>query len=80
MVSDDRQSDIGAGEPFDGRELEAVAGVPEEMAQAAQHVMDQRPGEAEQDELAEPVAEEALHHGEIVGRDRRREQPPDRAG
>jgi hypothetical protein len=56
--------------------FEEMPEVPCEMAQAAQHVVDQRPRVAEQHQDAEPRAEEAVDEGEIVRPARRGDQPP----
>ena len=44
---------VGAREPFALARAEAAAGVPDQMADAAEHVVDQRPGVAEQDQPAD---------------------------
>src|SRR4051794_22391325 len=51
-----RAVDGGVGEPFALRRSKAVAGVPDQMPDAAEHVMKQRPGVAEQHELADEAA------------------------
>ena len=54
--------------------LEAIAEIPHEVAEAAEHVVHQRPGVAEQDELAD-MSRDPI--GPVIGlAGRRRDQPP----
>src|ERR1700722_3037876 len=60
----------------DRLELEAQTDVPGEMADAVQQMIEQRGAPAEETELAEPGAPEALRQGEgAVAPGRRREKP-----
>ena len=52
------------------------AGVPDEMPDAAEHVMQKRPGVAEQNKLPEPRRKKSVHEFELARRPRHREQPP----
>ena len=52
----DGEAERGQGEQLALDRSEAAPGVPDEMADAAQHVVEQRPGVAEQHELADPGA------------------------
>src|ERR1700746_4057353 len=57
---EDRADDVRPHQPLALSRLEAVAEVPDEIAQAADEMMQQRPGEAEQDQPADPARREAL--------------------
>ena len=50
----DRADDVGERQPVARRLAEAVAGVPDEMAEAAEHMVDQRPAIAEEHDQPEP--------------------------
>src|SRR5262245_55773496 len=72
----DRSDHRGQREPLALVWLEAMARIPDQVADAAQHVMDQRPGVAEQDESPEERVDEGAE-GRIGVRARaRRDQPP----
>src|SRR5690349_901037 len=60
--ADDRQP----REQVDLPDLEPAARVPDEMAQAAQHVVEDGPRVAEQNELAEWVAEQVVDKSELA--------------
>src|ERR1700674_2702133 len=59
-----RADDIAPGKQVAGWPVEADAEVPDEMAEAAEHVVEKRPAVAEEDEQPEPGAEEAVGDGE----------------
>ena len=71
---------LAADQPLALGVIEAVAAVPDEMADAAEHVVEQRPGVAEEDQLPEPEAEEGLHQGVGVAADRGGERARRRGG
>src|SRR5262245_52160360 len=56
--------------------LEAMHSVPDQVADATQHVVDQRPGVTEEDELADHAPEEPLKVGISVRPAGRCDQPP----
>src|SRR5438552_6421703 len=64
------------GEPLALARPEAAAGVPDEMADAAEGVMEQGPGKAQEDEAAEPGPHEPLDVGVSVRPGRGRDEPP----
>src|SRR5690349_8551486 len=61
----ERPDDVGNGELGRKFLLEAIAEVPHEVAEAAEHVVQQRPGIAEEHELADKAAEYPV--GPIIG-------------
>ena len=58
---------LAADQPFALARPEAAAGIPDQMADAAQHVVDQRPGVAEQDQPADPGTGEPFESRIAVG-------------
>ena len=72
----DRADQGRHGEPFALDRAEAVAQVPDQMLDAAQHVVDQRPGVAEQDQPPEQRLHEPLHRRIGVGAGGGGDQPP----
>jgi len=64
------------GEKFALGRLEAVERVPDQMADAAEHVMDQRPGVAEQDQPADQAADEPFDIGIGIGPEAAAIKPP----
>src|SRR6516165_2850188 len=72
----DRTDEIGRCQPFALLRAKTTAGVPDQVANAAEHVVDDAPGVAEQDQPAEPGAGEPLEPGIAVGTGHR-DQPPD---
>ena len=59
IVSDDRADDVGEREAVARRLAEAEAEVPDEMAEAAEHVVDSAQAVAEEDDEPEPRAEKS---------------------
>src|SRR5215210_1983112 len=57
----DRAADGGARQPVDLTIAEAVAGIPEQMPDAAERVMDERPRITEQHDAPNEGAEEPLY-------------------
>ena len=72
----DRADQRRSGQHLALGRLEAVQRVPDQMADAAEHMMHQRPGEAEQDQPADQAAHEAFEVGIGVGAGGGGDQPP----
>src|SRR5690606_35913400 len=64
------------GEDLDADLVEAVSRIPNQVADAAQHVVDQRPGEQEQQHAPDKAAEERIHGRVGVRPDADGHQPP----
>src|SRR5262245_2839438 len=71
----DRADDGEPAECVDRTDLKPAARVPDQVADAAQHVMDEGPGVAEQPDLGERVPEHRVHLGECPFAHGRRDQP-----
>jgi len=61
----DRADDRQPREKVDLPDLQASSRIPEEMPHAAEHVMSERPGVAEEHELADRVREDRTDEGEL---------------
>src|SRR5215510_5386765 len=71
----DRADDGEPAERVDRADLKSTAGIPDQVADATQHVMDERPRVAKQHQLAERVPEHCVHGGESLFAHGRRDQP-----
>src|SRR5262245_7853431 len=72
----DRADDGRAGEDLDGDLVEALTGVPDEVADTAKHVVDQRPREQEEKRAPRDTSEEARDLGVSLRPCRDSHQPP----
>src|SRR5262249_22501152 len=71
-----RADDRAPGKELDARLVEPAAGVPDEVPDAAEHVVDQGPAEHEQHEAADDRSKEAIDCGERLRARANRDQPP----
>ena len=71
---------VSPGENLDARLVERLAGVPDQVADAAQHVVEQRPAEQEQQRAAEMLAKKWLDRRVVLPARRRSRPATRRAG
>src|SRR6185437_6171730 len=62
----DRAEQRGPGENLDALLVETGAGIPDQMADAAEHMEDQRPAEEKQEQAAGDAREEGLGMPELL--------------
>ncbi len=66
-MTNTEKTSVAHGQLVDGLEIVAASGIPDEMTYAAREMMDERPGVADEDELAEDGPEQVLDVLEVGG-------------
>src|SRR5262245_45377573 len=72
----DREDDGEPSEHLDARLVERPAGIPDQVADAAKHVMDERPGEQKEHDAPCDAGNEVRDLGEGVRPGGNRDEPP----